>query len=640
MDFESWRMPLLSLLGVAGMSFLTVEAQTITLTPTANNLYNTGYSGTIPAGNNQADTHYQLIGGTAFQSNPIDGNWAPNPVDAQWITVSNAGNDGAVTVYDYRLVLTNIPAGRLVTIGGVGSNVAVDDSVTVVANGSTTLFSNTQTTNTFANYFSLNAIPSTTFISGTTNTLDFLVGNIGGPTGLLLELTGSYTALTGAAGLNIQLHPRDLDPNQQAVITNINQLNAAGVSNGSFSNLTGALALVGLSNGDFGAALDELSPEKLRIFSSLAFNNAGFMTQDLDDYLAHRRTPAGYFQANAGGIDTSGLTVSDPTIDPQLSQIYSHLLAWSPSASPSGLISDVGDPLLGGVSMGKSYSPASDPWNVFIQGDVILGQDFSDQDLGHADSTTSSFEVGADYQVSANFLMGAFFNYNHTDATLDNNGSSATVDSYAPGVYASYAQDGWYGNALAGYSHNAYTEQRNIDIGGAFNETASGAPEGDQETVNLDGGYDFHDKDKKWTFGPTLGFQYVHLSVASFAEAGGAAADLAVADQSADSFRSRLGGHVNYAAKTGGLLLTPFLDASWQHEFLDDARGISSSFSGIGAGQFTVFTPDPARESALLTTGLNIDIDGTTTVFTDYQVQVDPGVYFGQSILAGVKVAF
>jgi uncharacterized protein with beta-barrel porin domain len=382
--------------------------------------------------------------------------------------------------------------------------------------------------------------------------------------------------------------------------------------------------------------MDQLSPEKLNVFSSIAFNNASFMTQDLDDYLAHRRNQAGYFQPSPGSIDTSGLTISDPSIDPALSQVYSHLLAWTPSVTP-GLLSDTANPLLVTDSAAATAPPTIDHWNVFLQGDVVLGENLSDQDLDYRDSTTSSFEVGADYEFSKNFLAGAFFQYSHTDTALDNNGSTATIDSYAPGVYASYAQDGWYGNALANYSHNAYTEQRNIDIG-TYSETANAAPEGDQETVDIDGGYDFHDKN--WTFGPTMGFQYTHLSVDSFTETGGCSSDLAVDREAADSFRSRLGGHISYSVKSGGLLFQPFLDASWQHEFLDDARGITSSFSEIGMGQFTVYTPDPARESALLATGLNIDIDGMMTVFANYEVQVDPDNYFGQSILAGIKLAF
>jgi uncharacterized protein with beta-barrel porin domain len=617
-DFGLGTKSLLSFLCAAGLGIVSAPAQAVTLTPSANNLYNTGYSGTVLAGNNQADTHYELIGygdGVAYQANPLAGGWAPNPANAQWITISATTTTGPVIYYDYRLYLTNIPAGRLVTIGGL---VAADDNVTIVGNGSTAFFSNSSPGVVSGHYSGFSVIPSTTFVSGTVNYIDFLVDNNGGgPTGLNLELMGFFMALTSTAGLDIQIQVPNLDRNQQSVLDYINHLNAAGVNNACFSNLT--FSLLGLDNTDFAAAMDQLSPEKLSIFSSIAFNNASFMTQDLDDYLAHRRNRAGFFQANPGGIDTSGLTINDPTIDSHLSQIYSHMLAWSPAPQAHGLLSDVASPLL--VEDPNSLGPKTNRWNAFVRGNVILGQNYSQQDLDNRATTTSSFGVGADYQFSKNFLVGALFDYSHTDAELDDSGSTATVDSYAPGIYASYAQDGWYGNALADYS-----------------ETTNGAPEGDQETVDLDGGYDFHAKN--WTFGPTLGGQYTHLSVDGFTESGGCSSDLAVNRESADSFRSRLGGHVSYEEKSGSILLTPFLDASWQHEFLDDSRGITSSFSDLGGGQFTVYTPSPGRESALLSTGLNIDINQMMTVFASYQVQIDPTDYFGQSVLAGLKLAF
>ncbi len=652
---DPWRKSLFAVSGWAGMSFLAANAQVVTLTPAGNNLYNTGYDVggalLVPGNPNPPDAHYQLTNygtGMSYLANPLAPSWVANPGNAQWITVSS---DPAVTAaatptfpptnppgtppgtpYDYRLTLTNIPAGRLITLGG---QIAADDGVVIKVNGSSPVFSNAHSTVTPGNYAAFTPIPTITFVSGTTNVVDFLVNNVGGyATGLNTVLNGSYTSLTltSTVGLGIQLHPGNLTPNQQSVLNGINEINGVGVADACFANLTANL--IALDNSQFGAALDQLSPEKLDIFSSIAFNNASFMTQNLDDYLAHRRTTDGFFAANPDMIDTSGLTVTDPTIDPQLSPIYSHLLAWTPPGLRSGLMSDTANPLL------TAPTPPVRPWNIFVQGNVILGQDFSDQDLSHENATSTAFEIGADYQVTPNFLVGSFFNYSHSDANLDENGSSATVDSYSPGIYASYAQGGWYENFLADYAHNAYTEQRVINIGTSFNETANGAPEGDQETVNLDGGYDFHDRDKKWTFGPTLGLEYTHFDVDSFTESGGCSADLAVSSQTADSFRSRLGGHVSYIAKDDGVLFVPFLDASWQHEFLDDQRGITASFSEVSPDTFTVFTPALGRESALLATGVNIDLNQMTTVFTSYQVQVTPDDYFGQSIIAGVKVAF
>jgi outer membrane autotransporter protein len=88
------------------------------------------------------------------------------------------------------------------------------------------------------------------------------------------------------------------------------------------------------------------------------------------------------------------------------------------------------------------------------------------------------------------------------------------------------------------------------------------------------------------------------------------------------------------------MTFTPHLSASWQHEFMDQSRGITSQFDGVGAGSFVVNTSNPSRDSALADLGLDAQIDKTWTVFADYTVQAGQSNYFGQSVQAGVKIGF
>jgi uncharacterized protein YhjY with autotransporter beta-barrel domain len=607
-------------------------AQSINLAPAANNLYNTGYNGTTLAGPNQMDTHYTLLGiGPTYQANPLAGGWVGNPSDSQWITISPTSTAGATVTYDYHLVLTNIPAGEKVTISG---GVAADDNATILVNGSSTVFSNFAPVVVPGNYGAF-APFTDSFVSGPVNSIDFVVtNNGGGPTGLNVEINGVVVPLTSTVGLGIQFDTAGLDANQTSTANYINRLNAAGVDNACFASLTAALIQsIGPS---FGSALDQLTPEKLGVFSSIAFDNASFSTQNLDDYLAHRRDAHGNLQVSPGQIDTSGLSIGDPSLDPSMSQVRNRLVAWNPAPLRGGMLSDSASPMLLGAGDGAA-NPWRDPWNFFVSGNVVLGQNFSQQDLQHSGYNTSGVQVGADYQLNSHFLVGTELSYEHTDTTLDTLGSSATIDSYSPGIYASYAQNGWFANALAAYAYNAYTEQRDISIAG-FNETAQGAPGGNQETGNLDGGYEFHRGN--WTFGPTAGIQYVHLDVDGFNETGGCSTDLAVDHQDAESLRSRLGGRVSYSLDDLGMRFTPFLDASWQHEFLDGGRGIVSSFSDLGGGDFTVNLPDESGDSALVTVGLDLDVNRTVTAFTNYQAQAGQDNYFGQSVQAGVRLAF
>ncbi len=50
------------------------------------------------------------------------------------------------------------------------------------------------------------------------------------------------------------------------------------------------------------------------------------------------------------GFDGSQLTINDPSLDSTLSQINGRLLAWNPDATP-GLISDAGEPIIGGMDL-------------------------------------------------------------------------------------------------------------------------------------------------------------------------------------------------------------------------------------------------------------------------------------------------
>ena len=195
-----------------GAGLFPLAAQQITLTPTANNLYNTGYNGTVLDTAHQADTHYELIGygtGTAYQASPLAGGWAANPGNSQWITISPTTSTGPSIGYDYRLYLTGIPAGQVVTLNG---RVAADDNVMVSGSGSSLYFSNYSPGVVSGHYNSFTTLPTLTFVSGTTNYFDFVVTNSGGgPTGLNLQLSGFYTPLLSTAGLR---RCADLDPDE------------------------------------------------------------------------------------------------------------------------------------------------------------------------------------------------------------------------------------------------------------------------------------------------------------------------------------------------------------------------------------------------------------------------------------------
>jgi len=440
-----------------------------------------------------------------------------------------------------------------------------------------------------------------------------------------------------------------LTPNQVAVATNVDTNLAilspggvlgtpSGVSKDFFDNIVTGLTESSYSANGLGAALDQLSPQRFEILHNVAFDNYAFDVQSLDDEFARERN-------GQGGIDTSGFAFNDSALGPQLSQIKGRLLAWNPAPEARGLLSDSGNTVLGGVKMSdskdmKEITPEAvlNKWNGFVDGGVDLGDLEHNSDVNHSSYTTGRVRGGMDYLVAQNFRVGALFGYSHTDAALDEEGSKAHIDSYTPGIYATYAdKQGFYANGLFTYTRNDYSTDRNIIIPGV-NRTATGAPSGNQFGGDLDGGYEFH-KDN-WTFGPSAGLTYVNLGIDSFSENGAGAANLSVNNQSADSLRSRLGGTVRYDAKFGSFVVTPHLSAFWQHEYLADGNSITSQFEGLPGGTFAVQTAPGDSDNALLGFGVDAEVTRSLTVFIDYTTEAGGATFFGQSASGGVKISY
>jgi autotransporter-associated beta strand protein len=449
----------------------------------------------------------------------------------------------------------------------------------------------------------------------------------------------------------------DLTPNQHAVAANVDSnlvyLNnhgllafPSGANKDFFNNVVTGLNVATYHAGALGSVLDELSPQRYEILRNIAFDNYAMDMTTLDDEFARERDNLG------GGLNMAGFSLNDHALGSTLSEAKGHMLAWSP-APERGLLSDSATPVLGGVdmssgkggtdakdmkTMASSYGPPPDLWNTFIDGGADLGDLQNNQDESHTNYTTGRVRAGADYLVAQNVRVGALLAYSHTDADLDNEGSTAEVDSYTPGIFATYADShGFYGNAVFTGSLNEYTSDRNVAIPG-FTRYAHGSTSGEQYGINIDGG-------KEWTwggltFGPSVGLSYVNLQIDNFDESGAFSSNLHVDDWSSESLRSRVGAAARYTGKICGVAITPHVSAYWQHEFLDGNQLITSNFAELPIGSFSVTSPAGDRDTALLDFGVDGQVCRNVGVFLDYTTEAGGSTYFGQSATGGVKVSF
>ncbi len=457
------------------------------------------------------------------------------------------------------------------------------------------------------------------------------------PNSVVVVLTQDFTTFN-----------QGLTPNQTNVAVGVNNalgkmltggvlMNPNAVQSDFFNNIVGGLSTAA-DGGSLGYALDQLSPQRFQILRNIAYDNNAFDVQTLDDEFARERN-------GPGGFDTSGFAFNDSRLGGQLSGVKSRLLAWSPQTEP-GLLSDSNENILGGVTMADSKdvknvtAPMGEysKWNGFLDGGADLGSIDGNADFSNSSYTTGRIRIGGDYAVTQNLRVGMLFGYSHTNADLDNEGSKAKVNSYMPGIFATYAdKSGFFANGIFTGGVNDYSTNRDIQIPGVT-RTANGSSSGAQFSGDLDGGYEFHKGD--FTFGPSAGLTYVNMGINSFTESGANSADLAINSQSSDSLRSRLGGAISYTGKVGSVNLTPHINAFWQHEFLDKSNNINSQFVGLPGGAFSVSTTKGDPNNALLGAGLDADLNKHVTLFIDYQAEAGGESFFGQSVDGGVKCAF
>jgi len=539
------------------------------------------------------------------------------------------------------------------------------------------------------------AIAGTAHVGGTTFAVVNPIATTGTFTVLTSSgLTGANAIIQPTANLFVHdtfvpdsVHANDLDlvsntstsatipgltltPNQSAVAVTIDSLitNSSSLSPSqltSFSALLNSIGASGTSAAQLAKNYEQLTPESLQYAQDIAFEHSAFLVSKVDGFdnaLHHEFS----------GFDTSGVTIVLPGFDSAMGRQMQSMLAYDPSsfhqAAPNGVnyYPEGGDTPTTAVidspsspvsSQVISDSPTTAPmpmrtsphvtirkpysnFSAFIGGDGTIADLNRDQGASYAPSSKASYSsvdaiAGISYRMTSNLAAGVLFDYSNTDADTDGYGSKTRVNSYSPGVFATYGDKGFYLNGLFSYGRNNYSNTRVIPVVGA---NANSNPDGNQYTAALDAGQDLHLGDA-WTITPQGGLTYTHLDIDGFTETGAAPADLSVQAQHDDSLRSRLGASLSYSTYAGRLTLLPTFTALWQHEFMDENAPITSSFNDFSSGAFTIHSVSQGRDSALIGVGLTAQLDNSMAIFIEANADLN-GNYNAENFVGGFKGSF
>jgi autotransporter-associated beta strand protein len=282
-----------------------------------------------------------------------------------------------------------------------------------------------------------------------------------------------------------------------------------------------------------------------------------------------------------------------------------------------------------------SRQPDIPRWGWFVNGSGTWGdQDQTAERTGYT-FQTGGFTTGMDYRLADRLYLGVATGYSHTLSHMGGSGGEVQVDTLPACLYTSYALDGFYVNAVAGYAHSTFDIRRNIQVG-ALNRVGVGEPEGHHANASVDLGYDF--PIGPFSIGPAVSMQYSRLWIDAYDETGAGALDLSYQDQTIDSLQSGLGARFSYEHRFSNLLLVPTLSVFWQHEFSRDGREVQAQIPG--GSWFTTRTPDPERDFALLGAGATLVINDTCQVGVNYSTEVGRSDYIVHSVNGGVRVLF
>lgn len=389
----------------------------------------------------------------------------------------------------------------------------------------------------------------------------------------LLEISDNAGLDTGSfAGFSITLNyvpALDLiavaqTKNQQALAAVLDPLVGAGGNPADLDDFFSELA--DLTDDEVRSALDQMSPRYLGMISQVFASHNSAQTQNIWNRLVQVRRSQGT-PVHAVNLDFEDGNGNQDSI------ASTHQLA------PSG-------------PSGPDAQNQGQEWGLYVIGTGQAGDiDETKEGIGF-DFQTTGINVGGDYHVNSQLVVGLTLGYSSGEAELDDNSSQVDTDSLKLGVYGTYFENdssekysGWYVNGYLGGGYNEYDFERTVTAG-VISQRAKGDSEGYELNSVIGGGYD-HQLGDAAIVGLIASLRYDRLWVDDYSESGAGSLGLDVDDQDIDSLRSDLGVRVAYsAAAIDNTMWHWGAQASWQHEFMDTENTVKARFVNGGSASF------------------------------------------------------
>jgi uncharacterized protein with beta-barrel porin domain len=384
-----------------------------------------------------------------------------------------------------------------------------------------------------------------------------------------------------------------------------------------------SLALDQLTAAQYAQAFEQMMPSMYASLPTLAFNQANALNMSMFQRMWMQRIGGPGFSTR--GLDPAPLSDGKQFVPADGKSVL----------PPDGKSMVAREP----VAAGSTLDEAERWWGLFVDGNGIFSTMDNINNLGRYNSQGGGVNVGASYRWNENLTTGVYVGYQGLQAQYEN-GSRLIDNAVRFGTFASWGDD-WgpgqiYVNAIVGGAYHGYDIDRKIQFG-TIDRMAQGRPGAWELDAALATGYNL--EAGGFVFGPVTSLQYTYVAVQGFTETGAQSLNVDVDPYNSSSLLYSLGGQVAYPVQaTSRLSFTPMVFASWQHEFLQDAYNINSSF--VGGGPFSYETTAPQRDFLYAGAGIGMQLDDRWEAFVSYSAAAANPDVLSHNIFVGGGVKF
>lgn len=285
--------------------------------------------------------------------------------------------------------------------------------------------------------------------------------------------------------------------------------------------------------------------------------------------------------------------------------------------------------------MGRSRSKGRAGY--FLYGAYSTGdyEETSNQSGGDYDTFGGTF--GLDYHIEDNLVLGVAFGATNDDTDFDD-GSSLETNTDTVSIYGTYfiLPDLWL-DGMVSYGFADFETERLVTAPGMMT-VADGETDGGVLTT-------------KWRlvqeqrvgnlyFGPEIEMKYINVNVEGYQETGAGGLNLDVDHQDARSFTTSVGGNVSLDCMIGDYSCVPYANAAWVHEYQDDARRISSSFTGAPGTVFSTPTDGADDNYFDVGAGVTVLVRENLNVYADYSTILSNERLDNHTFRLGMRMTF